>query len=196
MEKYNIAVLGAGSWGITLAILLHENEHRVVLWELYKEHANEIRKTRESPRFLPGIRVPETIPIETDLTKALVDADMIVFVVPSHGVRSVARMAADSFEFTERTYVVNAAKGLEEGTLKRMSEVLRDELPVRAAQVLTLSGPSHAEEVSRHMPTSVVVAGIDGAKAVAVRDAFFRRTSVCTRMTTLLGSKRPLRSRT
>jgi glycerol-3-phosphate dehydrogenase (NAD(P)+) len=173
-ETLNIAVLGAGGWGLTLAILLSENEHHVVLWELYEEHADEIRRTRESKRFLPGIRIPETIPIETDVTRALVDADLILFVVPSHGVRSVARMIAEAFEFTERTHVVNAAKGLEEHTLKRMSEVLGDELPVPNQQILTLAGPSHAEEVSRHMPTSVVVAGTDEKRTRTVQEVFFR----------------------
>ena len=173
-DRLNITVLGAGSWGLTLALLLSENEHRVVLWELYKEHAEEIRRTRESKRFLPGIRIPEEIPVETDVTRALVDTDLILFVVPSHGVRSVARMIAEAFEFTERTYVVNAAKGIEEHTLKRMSEVLRDELPIPGGQILTLSGPSHAEEVSRHMPTSVVVAGTDETRAKKVQEVFFR----------------------
>jgi glycerol-3-phosphate dehydrogenase (NAD(P)+) len=173
-DRLNITVLGAGSWGLTLAILLSENGHRVVLWELYDEHAEEIRRTRESKRFLPGIRIPEGIPIETDIARALVDSELIVFVVPSHGVRNVARMAAEAFEFDERTCVVSAAKGIEERTLKRMSEVLRDELPVREEQILTLAGPSHAEEVSRHMPTSVVVAGTDEVRAKKVQEIFFR----------------------
>ncbi len=173
-EKLNISVLGAGSWGITLARLLSENDHRVVLWELYEDRVEEIRIKRESTRFLPGIRIPESIQVEGDINRALVDADLIVFVVPSHGVRSVARMVAHSFEFTERSIVVNAAKGLEEGSLKRMSEVLRDELPLPGSQILTIAGPSHAEEVSRHMPTSVVAAGEDQARMKVVQQVFFR----------------------
>lgn len=173
-DKLNVTVLGAGSWGITLARLIFENGHRVVLWELYPEHAEELRRTRESRRYLPGILLPETIPVETDITRALVDADVILFVVPSHGVRDAARLAARGFDFTERTIVVNAAKGLEERTLKRMSEVLRDELPVPEKRILTVAGPSHAEEVSRGMPTSVVVAGTDPARAARVQALFFR----------------------
>jgi glycerol-3-phosphate dehydrogenase (NAD(P)+) len=173
-ERLNISVLGAGSWGITLARLLCENDHRVTLWELFEERAEELRTKRESPQFLPGIRIPESIRVEGDITRALKDADLILFVVPSHGVRSVARMVTESFEFTERSIVVNAAKGLEEGTLKRMSEVLRDELPLGGSQVLTIAGPSHAEEVSRRMPTSVVAAGEDLPRAKIVQQVFFR----------------------
>ena len=173
-EKLNISVLGAGSWGLTLALLLAENEHRVALWELYPEHAEEIKIKRESARFLPGIHIPEGIPIETDIAKAIDGADLILFAVPSHGVRRVATMVAENFRFSEKTCVVNAAKGLEEVTLKRMSEVLSDELPVGPDQILTLSGPSHAEEVSRHMPTSVVIAGTDEDRTRYVQGLFVR----------------------
>jgi glycerol-3-phosphate dehydrogenase (NAD(P)+) len=173
-EKMNITVLGAGSWGITLARLLAENDHRVTLWELYPENADELLRTRESRRYLPGIRLPERISVETDIARALLDADMILFVVPSHGVREVARLAASSGDFSERTMVVNAAKGLEEHTLKRMSEVLQDELPLPEERILTIAGPSHAEEVSRGLPASVVVAGTDHARAQGIQAVFFR----------------------
>ena len=157
--KYNIAVLGAGSWGTTLAVLLDENGHHVTLWEFYEELAAALRRDRENTRFLPDVSIPDSVVIETDMSAALTAADLIVFVVPSHVTRNVARQAAKSGRITRKTMVVNAAKGLEEKTLKRMSEVLADELPVDAGQISTLSGPSHAEEVSRRMPTSVVIAG-------------------------------------
>ena len=173
-EQINITVLGAGSWGLTLACLLTENGHRVSLWELFEDRAEEIRATRESKRFLPGIRIPETIPVDSDLGRALVGADLILFAVPSHGVRNVARAIAQSFEFNEKTLVVNAAKGFEEHTLRRMSEVLGEELSVPHDRILTLAGPSHAEEVSRHMPTSVVSAGTDETHAKTVQRIFFR----------------------
>jgi glycerol-3-phosphate dehydrogenase (NAD(P)+) len=173
-RKLNISVLGAGSWGITLARLLHENEHRVALWELFQDRAEELRTMRESKRLLPGIRLPESIRVESDIQSALVNAELILFVVPTHGMRNVARMVAQSFEFSEQTIVVNAAKGFEEHTLERMSEVLGGELPVPESQILTLAGPSHAEEVSRRMPTSVVAAGKDEAKAKVVQEIFFR----------------------
>lgn len=173
-ETRNITVLGAGSWGITLARLLAENDHRVTLWELYPEHAEELVRNRESRRFLPGIRLPEKIAVETDMARALLDADVILFVVPSHGVRDTARLAASSAEISGHAVVVNAAKGLEERTLKRMSEVLRDELPLPDDRILTIVGPSHAEEVSRGLPTSVVVAGTDRERTKEVQAVFFR----------------------
>ncbi len=172
--KYNIAVLGAGSWGTTLAILLNENGHHVTLWEFYEELAAALRRDRENTRFLPGVSIPDSIKIETDMSAALTAADLIVFVVPSHVTRGVARQAAKSGRITGKTMIVNAAKGLEEKTLKRMSEVLADELPVHARRICTLSGPSHAEEVSRRMPTSVVIAGSDPELTSAISEVFFR----------------------
>jgi glycerol-3-phosphate dehydrogenase (NAD(P)+) len=173
-RKHNIAVLGAGSWGTTLALLLHENDHRVVLWEFYEEFADALRRDRENKRFLPGIKIPSSITIETKIAAALESTDLVLFVVPSHVTRSVAKLVAESGCANRETIIVNAAKGLEEKTLERMSEVLADELPVDARQICTLSGPSHAEEVSRKMPTSVVVAGLDPQVIAAVQDAFFR----------------------
>ena len=172
-DRLNITVLGSGSWGLTLGLLLAENGHRVTMWELNTEFAEEIRTTRQSKRFLPGVRVPESIPIETDLSTALEGAGLILFVVPSHGVRDVAKATAQVFDFKKDTLVVNAAKGFEEGSLKRMSEVLGDELDVDAERILTLAGPSHAEEVSRHMPTSVVAAGTNRENARKIQDVFF-----------------------
>jgi len=170
----NITVLGAGSWGTTLAVLLNENGHRVVLWEFYREVADAIVRDRENKMFLPGIEVPETIRVEHELGAALDKPDLILVVVPSHAVRSVAREVAKHDVINEKTFVVNAAKGLEEGSLKRMSEVLAEELPVSVDNLFSLSGPSHAEEVSQKMPTSVVVAGRSGPSILAVQEAFMR----------------------
>ncbi|UCH83823.1 MAG: NAD(P)H-dependent glycerol-3-phosphate dehydrogenase, partial [Candidatus Latescibacterota bacterium] len=168
-----IAVLGAGSWGLTLAVLLDENGHQTALWDIFEENVDEIRTHRESKRFLPGFRIPESIPIDTDITQIAQDADLILFAVPSHAVRSAASAIARGVRLTRHTVVVNAAKGLEEGSLKRMSEVLADELPVDREQIFVIAGPSHAEEVSRKMPTTVVVAGRDKAKAEEVQNVFF-----------------------
>jgi glycerol-3-phosphate dehydrogenase (NAD(P)+) len=172
--RLNICVLGAGSWGTTLAVLLDENEHKVALWEFFADQAKALVADRENKKFLPGVRIPDSIAIETDMAKALDGADLVLFVVPSHVTRDTARSAAKSGLAGKTTIVVNAAKGLEEKTLERMSEVLVDELPVDASQIATLSGPSHAEEVSRQMPTSVVAAGIDAETITRVQDAFFR----------------------
>jgi glycerol-3-phosphate dehydrogenase (NAD(P)+) len=169
-----VTVLGGGSWGTTLAVLLDENGHRVTLWEFYAELADALRRDRENKRFLPGIAIPQSIVITTDVSAALASVNMVVFVVPSHVTRDVARLVTKSGRLSATTIVVNAAKGLEEKTLERMSEVLADELPVDRGHICTLSGPSHAEEVSRRMPTSVVVAGIDSDTTATVRESFSR----------------------
>jgi len=166
-----IAVLGAGSWGTTLAILLAENSHRVSLWSYSEEDAGRIRATRENPDFLPGIRVPESIAVGSDLAAAVEGAAMIVCAVPSQFLRSVvARLAHIP---AEDLLVVNVAKGVENNSLMTMSEMLRDTLPhVTAANIATLSGPSHAEEVSRRIPTTVVAASADLDTARKVQQVF------------------------
>ena len=166
-----IAVLGAGSWGTTLAILLAENSHRVSLWSFREEDAVRIRATRENPDFLPGIRIPESIAVGSDLAAAVDGAAMIVCAVPSQFLRSVvARIAALP---AEGLLVVNVAKGVENTTLMTMSEMLRDALPhIAPGQIATLSGPSHAEEVSRRIPTTVVAASADLETARRVQQVF------------------------
>jgi glycerol-3-phosphate dehydrogenase (NAD(P)+) len=161
VNSIQTAVLGAGSWGTTLAILLDEKGHRVRLWEYFPDLADTIRREGENRRFLPGIPVPGSIRITSVMDEALEGATRIVFVTPSHTVRRVARIARSSASFDKRAIIINAAKGLEERTLCRMSEVLSQELPTSRRRIVGLLGPSHAEEVSRRMPTSVVVAGID-----------------------------------
>jgi glycerol-3-phosphate dehydrogenase (NAD(P)+) len=150
-----IAVLGAGGWGTTLALLLHGNGHSVRLWEFFPERVEELHRARENVLFLPGVMIPQEIAITNHLAEALEGAGIIVFAVPSHVLRNVAKLACP--HLLETMISVNVAKGLEEKTLKRMSEVLKDELPW-GAKIATLSGPSHAEEVSRGIPTAVTVA--------------------------------------
>jgi len=166
-----IAVLGAGSWGTTLAILLAENSHRVTLWSYSEEDAGRIRATRENPDFLPGIRIPEAVTVGSDLEAAVDGAEMLVCAVPSQFLRSVvARLGRIP---AERLLVVNVAKGVENTTLMTMSEMLLDTLPhLSPAQIATLSGPSHAEEVSRRIPTTVVAASADLATARKVQQVF------------------------
>jgi len=170
----HIAVLGAGSWGTTLAIVLAENGHAVGLWEFLPEQAQALARERENRRFLPGVPIPDGIVVTADLDAALAGAAMVVFVVPSHTVREVARRVAASTRFDRDAVIVNAAKGIEEGTVARMSEVLQEALGLDAGRILTLAGPSHAEEVSRHIPTSVAVAGSDPERCRRVQEAFAR----------------------
>ncbi|HXF99872.1 MAG TPA: NAD(P)H-dependent glycerol-3-phosphate dehydrogenase [Bacteroidota bacterium] len=166
-----IAVLGAGSWGTTLAILLTDNYHDVTLWSHKQEYTDVIRARRENPSFLPGIRIPESILATSDLDEAVEGCEMIVTAVPSQFVRSVVgRLHHLPFD---RIVLVNVAKGIEVGTLMTMSEVLHDVLPgVPASSIATLSGPSHAEEVSRRIPTTVVAASTDLKTAQLVQKTF------------------------
>lgn len=168
------AVLGAGSWGTTLALVLAENGHDVGLWEFDAGLAAELARTHENAKFLPGVKIPSGVSATNDIEAALQGARMVVFVVPSHATRATARRvhAADAFDRT--ALVVCAAKGLEEGTLARMSEVLREELRLAGGRVVTLVGPSHAEEVSRGVPTSIVAAGSDADACRQAQDAFVR----------------------
>ncbi len=154
-----IAVLGAGSWGTTLALLLDEKGYEIRLWEYFTDLADVLCRDRENARFLPGVPIPKTIAITSDIDRAINSATHIVFVTPSHTIRSVARLVRSSPSFWNSTTIINAAKGLEEKTLYRMSEVLADELPQPQGKIVGLLGPSHAEEVSRKMPTSIVAAG-------------------------------------
>jgi glycerol-3-phosphate dehydrogenase (NAD(P)+) len=166
-----IAVLGAGSWGTTLAIALAENSHDVTLWSYRPEETALMRTSRENAQFLPGIRFPETLTVTSDLDEAVDGATMIVGAVPSQFLRSVmVQLHALPFE---RMIVVNVAKGVENGTLMTMSEMLHDAVPsIPASRIATLSGPSHAEEVSRKIPTTVVSASVDLDTARIVQKAF------------------------
>ncbi len=166
-----IAVLGAGSWGTTLAILLSNKSHQVALWSFRESEAELIRTTGENAAFLPGVRVPEAVEVGSDLEAAVEGAEMIVGAVPSQYLRNVVSRLA---EFPlERTVVVNVAKGIENGTLMTMSEMLRDALPgLPRENIATLSGPSHAEEVSRSIPTTVVSASTDPGTARVVQTTF------------------------
>ncbi|MBN2184555.1 MAG: NAD(P)H-dependent glycerol-3-phosphate dehydrogenase [Candidatus Krumholzibacteriota bacterium] len=168
----NITVLGAGSWGTTLALLLNEKGYTVKLWEYFPEFADKIKKDKENKRFLPGMRIPSSLSVTSDIDEALIGSSYLIFVTPSHTMRKVARSVSRSVNFNGRSIVVNASKGLEEKTLCRMSEVLSQEIPVPAARIAGLLGPSHAEEVSRKMPTSIVVAGSGKKVLSAVQDIF------------------------
>jgi glycerol-3-phosphate dehydrogenase (NAD(P)+) len=166
-----IAVLGAGSWGTTLASLLVDNSHSVALWSYREEDAAKMRATHENPSFLPGIVLPESLRVTSNLDEAVTGAEMIVGAVPSQFLRSVmVRLKHLPFG---GMVVVNVAKGVENGTLMTMSEMLHDTIPsLSPSSIATLSGPSHAEEVSRRIPTTVVAASTDVETARIVQKAF------------------------
>ena len=159
-----VAVLGAGSWGTTLAIHLCQAGAEVRLWGNVPEDLDAMLQTRENRKFLPGIRLPDGVKVLLELEAALEAAEFTFYVVPSQAVREVAlRVAA----IGHRSLPVCAAKGLELGSLKRMCEVLSECLGDPGPVFLT--GPSHAEEVSRGIPTTVVAAAADELRAKAVQ---------------------------
>lgn len=154
MEKMaKISVLGAGSWGTALAVLLYNNGHEVTLWSALADEVKMLSEKREHETKLPGVRLPDNMEITTDLEKSLLDPDVAVLAVPSPFTRSTAHQMSS---FTRKgQIVVNVAKGVEEHTLMTLSEIISEEIP--QADVCVLSGPSHAEEVGKGIPTTCVV---------------------------------------
>jgi glycerol-3-phosphate dehydrogenase (NAD(P)+) len=168
------AVLGAGSWGTTLAIVLAENGHEVSLWDHDRERAERTAAARENQRYLRGVKLPKGIDVTSELERAVRRTDLVAFVVPSHAMRATAKAVAASGRLEDRAVIASAAKGLEQETHRRMSEVLREELRCEPERIVALVGPSHAEEVSAHIPTSIVAAGAGEKECLAVQEAFAR----------------------
>ena len=165
-----VAVLGAGSWGTTLAVHLAGLGHRISLWDIDAAHLASLEGARENRKFLPGIALPPGIKVRPELEVALAGAEYTLFVVPSHGMRTCAERVA---RCRVPSIWVCAAKGLELGTLERMTVVLGEVLgggdPGSGGDPVLLVGPSHAEEVSRGIPTSIVAAARDEALARRVQ---------------------------
>ncbi len=149
----DIAVIGAGSWGTALAILLHENGNQVTLWSHRREEADRIQTTRLHESKLSGVRIPDGIFVTSDLALAVQGKPVLVLVVPSSCVRETARKMRPFVG--EGAVVVCASKGIEEETLDTMTDIVNEEIPQADAAVL--SGPSHAEEVARGLPTTCVI---------------------------------------
>jgi len=167
----NIAVLGAGSWGTTLAVLLAKKGYQVQLWAHRPEFAAKLNADRENNRYLPGVHFPETLQIVPDLRDIVAWSQMIVTAVPSQALRETVSGFIDIS--LDGKILVNVAKGIEIGTGKRMSEVLLDVLPgLQFSQVTALYGPSHAEEVSKEQPTTVVASSSSLHTAETVQDVF------------------------
>jgi glycerol-3-phosphate dehydrogenase (NAD(P)+) len=169
-QSRTVAVLGGGSWGTALGILLHGKGHRVAIWEYFVERAAAMRARRENREMLPGVRIPDDILITPDIKKAGERSEVIVFVVPSHGLRATAEAAAPFL--TRQELVVIATKGIEEGTHKRMSEIVAEVAGVEPERIAVLVGPSHAEEVSQGLPTTVVSASRSEHTARTVQEIF------------------------
>lgn len=150
----DFTILGMGGFGLSLAVMLNNFGHNVTVWSAFEQEAEDIRRDGENKQKLPGVKISDEIRLTTDIS--LVNgADIVIFGIPTRKLREVAKKAAP--HMSANTVVVNTGKGLEDDTLKRMSEVLEEELPANQP-IVVLSGPSHAEEVALGMPTTVVAA--------------------------------------
>ena len=148
-----VGVIGAGSWGTALALLLHNNGHQVSIWSIIEEEVAMLKANREHRTKLPGVKIPEDIEITTDLAASVADKDMLVLAVPSPFTRATAHSMRDIVGAGQ--IIVNVAKGIEDTTLMTLSDIIEEEIP--QADVAVMSGPSHAEEVGRGLPTTCVV---------------------------------------
>ncbi len=168
----NITVLGAGSWGTTLAILLAEKEHRVVLWSHNPEKAACLAAERENKEYLPNAPFPDSLSVCSDILEAASGKEIIVVATPAQKVReTLNKLTTLPLSFT---IIVNVSKGIEISTGYRMSEVTQDVLPqLSYRQIAALYGPSHAEEVIEKHPTAVVASSLDEQTAEKVQEAFF-----------------------
>ena len=163
-----VSVIGAGSWGTALAMLLVQNGHDTVLWSHRESQAEELRNTREHRAKLPGIRLPRELEITSDLEEALFRQDVTVLAVPSVAVKETAAKMKNLVK--PGHLIVNVAKGIEESTLMTLTDRIEEEIPGSCACVL--SGPSHAEEVSRGLPTTCVVGAKDKKTAEYLQNVF------------------------
>lgn len=167
MEK-QIAVMGAGSWGTALAVTLAGNGHRVSMWDINQAHLKDMENDRENKRFLPGVPLPDGVRISESKEPILKNADVVLFSVPAQHFRSAFEDAL--MYLPSDALIVNVAKGIEQKSLKRMSEIAFS--LKKDAHYVVLSGPSHAEEVGRGMPTTVAVASPQIEYAEEAQDIF------------------------
>lgn len=167
-----VTVLGAGSWGTTLALVLEENGHDVMCWSFNPKDIEEIQATHENKQFLPGVKIPDTIRFTSNLMESVKDTSVVAVVIPSHAVRKVITEIKDYV--ADSTIWITAVKGIENNTFLRMSEVIAEATNTSPDRITVLSGPSHAEEVSRKVPTAIVSACADKDTARLVQDLFMR----------------------
>ena len=163
-----IGMIGAGSWGIALTVLLHNNGHQVTVWSALENEIIMLQTEREHKDKLPGVKLAEDIIFTTDLEKAMADKDILVLAVPSPFTRSTAHSMKPFVK--DGQIIVNVAKGIEESTLFTLSQVIEEE--ISNADVTVLSGPSHAEEVGRGIPTTIVVGAKTQKTAEYVQNIF------------------------
>jgi glycerol-3-phosphate dehydrogenase (NAD(P)+) len=177
-----VGVLGAGSWGTTLAVLLANKRIKTVLWARDQELAKQIRKSHENKSYLPGIELPSTLEITSDIAKAVSNKEIILFVVPSHGLREVAKQIAMALsDFSQSPNLpyalVSASKGIENRSLLTMTEIMKEVLPSRlSGRLAALSGPSFAQEVASSIPTAITIAASEHRLCIGLQDLFTTET--------------------
>jgi glycerol-3-phosphate dehydrogenase (NAD(P)+) len=164
----SVGVIGSGAWGTTLARLAAKKGIATILWEHHAERAAEIQQCRENTTFLPGFSLPDTLRVTSDIAEAAHDKDVLILVTPSQRMRENLRLLAPYLG--NDTVLVNASKGIEIGTLKRMTEIIAAELPRARERITTLSGPNISREVAEEKPTAAVIASANQQAAVRVRD--------------------------
>ena len=163
-----IGVIGGGSWGTALAILLSNKNHEVNIWIRNKKQLKDMTMFRENKKYLPNVMIPHKMNVTDDIHKAIHGKDLLVLAIPSHGIREVLNNSRKYIN--KEQVIVNVAKGIENDTLLRISQVVDEIIPQNPFAVL--SGPSHAEEVALNMPTTVVSASGDIRVARYVQDVF------------------------
>lgn len=163
-----VGIIGAGSWGIALATVLNKNGHQVTVWSILEDEIEMLKDKREHETKLPGVKLEESILFTTDMKETVFGADLVILAVPSVFTRSTAQSLAPFIR--QNQIIVSVAKGIEEDTLMTLSEILEEEIP--AADVAVLCGPSHAEEVGRGIPTTVVAGARTRKTAEYIQSVF------------------------
>ncbi len=164
----NITFLGGGSFGTALAVMLAKKGYDIKVWDRNENTVIDINEKRENIKYMPGIVIPSNVKAFLDLEEALKGSDVVVISVPSHAIRQVSQLAAKYINAD--AIIVSIAKGIEEKTYKRLSEIISEEIP--SNPVVVLSGPSHAEEVAQDIPTTLVVSSKDMEAAKRIQDIF------------------------
>lgn len=167
----NVGVLGAGSWGTALSVLLYENGHQVTVWSIDKAEVEMLSQKREHETKLPGVRLPDDLLVTNDLEEAVTGRDFLVLAVPSPFTRATAKSMSPYIR--EGQIIVDVAKGIEETSLMTLSQQIEEEIP--QADVAVLSGPSHAEEVGRKLPTTCVIGAKTRKTAEYLQSMFISR---------------------
>ncbi len=178
-----IAVIGSGGWGTSVAVMLAQKGYDVHLWSYIQEETDRLNRDRENKEFLPGVPLPDNILCSHDAQSCVTGADLVIAAPPSPAARATAKTIAPYI--AKNQIVMNISKGLEDGSLLRLTEVYREEIP--QADVAVMSGPSHAEEVSRFLPTTNVVAAQSRETAEKIQDIMMSGTFRVYTSTDMIG---------